>query len=582
MDTSYLNVLQNGINNFLGSTGDWVSSISNPSSENICNNTLERISSLFEIIGKAEEVLNAVSDFIIVWKKIEEYTEKINKLSSSLAGATDEEKANIRAEIEEYRRKRDIAKKLLESNRQIISGAHKAAMSVKFPDLSSASFNKNINITVNYVDLADSSATLARLIGSGIVDTSKLSKDLSKYGLPDLSGLKSRIDSEVMKTEDQLRSITDKVYGYANSLAASEGVSVDYALTYVAPEVPVVQQDDSAVLDKSANNGNNKGTTYVVQPGDNLSKIAKNIYGDAGRYKDIYENNKNLVGTDPNKIKVGMVLVLPGFAKAVTEFDEQVENLDENERTSSVESENVDEKIDSPIEPTSVEEEPEGELVETENVSENDDDVDPISSWDINDSKPESSNDSTTSSRGKSEPASGFDYYVGKDENYKAVVVSKAEYDALSPEKREDIKPAFGITEGNPTYELTDAQMQTFYAVVAAEAAANYDDALGVASVALNIVETEKKGKDLFADVIANKNVFEAYGGSNYNKYMTNPNSIPECIINAVDDAIKGGVRNTACNTFRSNESISFSNNMITSDGNRYAVYSSNRELYKL
>ena len=151
-----------------------------------------------------------------------------------------------------------------------------------------------------------------------------------------------------------------------------------------------------------------------------------------------------------------------------------------------------------------------------------------------------------------------------------------------SPEKREDIKPAFGITEGNPTYELTDAQMQTFYAVVAAEAAANYDDALGVASVALNIVETEKKGKDLFADVIANKNVFEAYGGSNYNTYMTNPYSIPEYIINAVDDAIKGGVRNTACNTFKSNENISFSNNMITKGGNRYAVYSSNRELYKL
>ena len=331
MDTSYLNVLQNGINNFLGSTGDWVSSISNPSSENICNNTLERISSLFEIIGKAEEVLNAVSDFIIVWKKIEEYTEKINKLSSSLAGATDEEKANIRAQIEENRRKRDIAKKLLESNRQIISGAHKDAMNVEFPKLPPASSNKNINITVNYVELANNSATLARLIGSGIVDTSKLSKDLSKYGLPDLSGLKSRIDSEVMKTEDQLRSITDKVYGYANDLAANEGVSVDYALTYVAPEVPVVQQDDSVVLDKSANNGNNKGTTYVVQPGDNLSKIATQIYGNAGRYKDIYENNKDLIGANPNMIKAGMVLTIPGVTKAVTESVEHVENLDENE-----------------------------------------------------------------------------------------------------------------------------------------------------------------------------------------------------------------------------------------------------------
>ena len=379
-----------------------------------------------------------------------------------------------------------------------------------------------------------------------------------------------------MKTEDQLRSITDKVYGYANDLAANEGVSVDYALTYVAPEVPVVQQDDSVVLDKSANNGNNKGTTYVVQPGDNLSKIATQIYGDAGRYKDIYENNKDLIGANPNMIKAGMVLTIPGVTKAVTESVEHVENLDENEPIFSAESENIDKELKNTSKKVAEE-----KSVETKTTSKNDSDIDPNSRRATNGSKPVSTKTSKTS-RGNTEPLSGFDYYVGKDENYKAVVVSKAEYDALSPEKREDIKPAFGITEGNPTYELTDAQMQTFYAVVAAEAAANYDDALGVASVALNIVETEKKGKDLFADVIANKNVFEAYGGSNYNTYMTNPNSIPEYIINAVDDAIKGGVRNTACNTFRSNENISFSNNMITKGGNRYAVYSSNRELYKL
>ena len=577
MDTSYLNVLQNGINNFLGSTGDWNSSISNPSSENIFNNTLERISSLFEIIGKAEEVLNAVSDFIIVWKKIEKYTEIINTLSSSLAGATDEQKANIRAEIAENRRKIEIAKKLLESNRQRISGAYEAAMSVKFPDLSSASFNENINITVNYVELADSSATLARLIGSGNIDTSKLSKDLSKYGLPDLSGLKSRIDSEVMKTEDQLRSITDKVYGYANSLAASEGVSVDYTLTYVAPEVPVVQQDDSVVLEKSANNGNNKGTTYVVQPGDSLSKIATQIYGDAGRYKDIYENNKDLIGSNPNMIKAGMVLTIPGVTKAVTESVEHVENLDENEPISSVESENIDKELKNTSKKVAEE-----KSVETKTTSKNDADIDPNSRRDTNGSKPVSTNTSKTS-RGNTEPLSGFDYYVGKAPNGKSVVVSKAEYDALSPEQRVGIKSAFGITEGNPTYELTDAQMKTFYAVVASEAAANYDDALGVASVALNMTETEKQGQTLY-DVITNKdggNAFDAYGGTNYNDYMNNNIPIPEYVIDAVDNAMSG-IRNTACNTFRSNGSSSFSNNMITSDGNRYAVYSSNLGLYKL
>ncbi len=50
--------------------------------------------------------------------------------------------------------------------------------------------------------------------------------------------------------------------------------------------------------------------TYTVQPGDTLSKIAKQFYGNANTYMKIFEANKDQLN-DPNLIKVGQVLKIP-------------------------------------------------------------------------------------------------------------------------------------------------------------------------------------------------------------------------------------------------------------------------------
>ncbi len=49
---------------------------------------------------------------------------------------------------------------------------------------------------------------------------------------------------------------------------------------------------------------------YTVVKGDSLSKIAEKTLGDAGRWKEIYEANKDTV-KDPNKIYVGQRLTIP-------------------------------------------------------------------------------------------------------------------------------------------------------------------------------------------------------------------------------------------------------------------------------
>ena len=48
--------------------------------------------------------------------------------------------------------------------------------------------------------------------------------------------------------------------------------------------------------------------TYTVQPGDSLSKISKQFYGDPNKYTKIAQANEL---DDPDKIKAGQQLIIP-------------------------------------------------------------------------------------------------------------------------------------------------------------------------------------------------------------------------------------------------------------------------------
>ena len=50
--------------------------------------------------------------------------------------------------------------------------------------------------------------------------------------------------------------------------------------------------------------------TYTVQPGDNLSKISNQFYGDANKYMKIFEANKDKLA-DPDKVRAGIELIIP-------------------------------------------------------------------------------------------------------------------------------------------------------------------------------------------------------------------------------------------------------------------------------
>lgn len=52
-------------------------------------------------------------------------------------------------------------------------------------------------------------------------------------------------------------------------------------------------------------------TTYTVKSGDSLWAIAKKYLGDGSRYPELYDLNKDTIGSDPNRIYPGQTFTIP-------------------------------------------------------------------------------------------------------------------------------------------------------------------------------------------------------------------------------------------------------------------------------
>jgi 5'-nucleotidase len=51
--------------------------------------------------------------------------------------------------------------------------------------------------------------------------------------------------------------------------------------------------------------------TYEVKAGDTLLSIAEEVYGDATKWRKIYDANKDTIGADPDKLKLEQKLKIP-------------------------------------------------------------------------------------------------------------------------------------------------------------------------------------------------------------------------------------------------------------------------------
>ena len=73
---------------------------------------------------------------------------------------------------------------------------------------------------------------------------------------------------------------------------------------------PAAQQASATMTAGASVNGGQNQRHYTVRPGDTLSKISREFYGDPNQYTKIFNANRGVL-RDPNTISPGQELVIP-------------------------------------------------------------------------------------------------------------------------------------------------------------------------------------------------------------------------------------------------------------------------------
>lgn len=122
------------------------------------------------------------------------------------------------------------------------------------------------------------------------------------YVEPDIHEYKFKIGDKVL--------INGPLYVSSNAEKATGNVTnkVTY-ITRIAKETkhPYNTTGDLGWMNEDSIILANDNITYTVKKGDNLTSIAKKYHT---TWQKIYENNKNIIGDDPNLIKPGQILII--------------------------------------------------------------------------------------------------------------------------------------------------------------------------------------------------------------------------------------------------------------------------------
>jgi nucleoid-associated protein YgaU len=77
-----------------------------------------------------------------------------------------------------------------------------------------------------------------------------------------------------------------------------------------AAQMPPAAKADFSDVHSHVSSSVDQTKIYAVEAGDNLSKIARQFYGDANAWQRIFDANRDQL-TDPDRIKVGQMLKIP-------------------------------------------------------------------------------------------------------------------------------------------------------------------------------------------------------------------------------------------------------------------------------
>ncbi len=100
---------------------------------------------------------------------------------------------------------------------------------------------------------------------------------------------------------------------------ANPGVNPDRLLPGTSLRIPMsgngsLNLNHGAAVAPPPTAGPAGSTLHAIQPGDSLSAIARTYYGDPARWRPIYNANRTAIGPDPDRLRVGLPLVIPPLA----------------------------------------------------------------------------------------------------------------------------------------------------------------------------------------------------------------------------------------------------------------------------
>ncbi len=113
--------------------------------------------------------------------------------------------------------------------------------------------------------------------------------------------LNLKVEDLKIHIEDDMATISGKAYDQSTR---------EKVILVVGNVEGIAQVDDNMEVE----NKEPEAVFHTVERGDTLSKIAKEHYGSANKYPEIFEANKPML-TDPDKIYPGQVLRIPALKK---------------------------------------------------------------------------------------------------------------------------------------------------------------------------------------------------------------------------------------------------------------------------
>lgn len=133
--------------------------------------------------------------------------------------------------------------------------------------------------------------------------------------------------THVMQQDETFTSIAKMLYGDGRHYLAIQKANPDLDPTRIRPGT-IINLPDPATIKGDRAAGNDSGaataearraldpkTEYEVKANDSLHKIATRVYGTSTMWEKIYELNQEAIGSDPARLKLGMVLKLPPAAE---------------------------------------------------------------------------------------------------------------------------------------------------------------------------------------------------------------------------------------------------------------------------